>query len=188
MTQRYGIALGANLNSTFGSALQTLEQSLRLFSDESLTIRGRSRWYSTPAFPAGSGPDFVNAAVLVESDKAPQEVLSSLHRIEQALGRTRENRWEPRICDLDMVFCDDLVLPDWETYTRWQNLAFAQQKTDSPAQLILPHPRLQDRAFVLVPLLDVAPEWLHPVTGRSIAQMIATLPKPDVAQITVIAD
>ncbi len=186
ITQRYGIALGANLDSTFGTALQTLKESLRLFSGESLEVRAQSQWYSTPAFPAGSGPDFVNAAVLVETEKRPTEVLAALHRIEQALGRTRDNRWEPRICDLDIVFCDDLVLPDRETYDRWRNLGFSQQKSESPEDLILPHPRLQDRAFVLVPLRDVAPDWRHPVSGLGISEMLAALPPNEIAEIAVI--
>ncbi len=186
MTQRYGIALGANLDSTFGTALQTLKESLRLFSGESLKVRAQSRWYSTPAFPAGSGPNFVNAAVLVETKKHPPEVLAALHRIEQTLGRTRENRWEPRICDLDIVFCDDLVLPDRETYDHWRNLGFSQQKSESPEDLILPHPRLQERAFVLVPLRDVALGWRHPVSGLDISEMLAALPADEIAEIAAI--
>lgn len=188
ITKRFfGIALGANLNSTFGTARETLEISLGLFSDESLVIRKQSHWYSTPAFPPGSGPDFVNAAVLIQSEKTPQEVLTALHSIEQKMGRTRNNRWEPRLCDLDLVFCNGDILPDIATYFHWKNLDMAHQQQETPAQLILPHPRLQDRAFVLVPLLDVAPDWHHPVSGKTIRQMLEALPKAQIEEIQQIS-
>ncbi len=187
MKHLVAIALGANINSTFGTALQTLEESLRLFPGESLAVAERSRWFSTPAFPAGSGPDFVNAAVTVRTDKSPDEVLQAIHRIEKTLGRTRKDRWEPRVCDLDILFCDDMVLPDIRAYSRWQSLDPEHQKTRAPDRLILPHPRLQDRAFVLVPLLDVAPDWRHPVTGLTVAAMADALPDADIAEISVIS-
>lgn len=181
------IGLGANLPSPIGTALETLTKALELFSGESLEIRRISKWYATPAFPAGSGPDFVNAVVLVETDLLPVKILTALHQIEATLGRTRENRWEPRICDLDLIDCDGLVLPDEMTFIDWQNMKFSDQTARTPTQLILPHPRLQDRAFVLVPMQDVSPEWVHPITGIGISKMIKMLPKADFAGITEIS-
>lgn len=181
------IALGANLSSPIGTAFETLKKSLELFAGESLMIRCTSNWYTTPAHPAGSGPDFVNAVVLVETDLLPNKILAALHRIEETLGRTRENRWEPRICDLDLIDCDGQVLPDKKTFTEWQDLKFSDQTTRTPTQLILPHPRLQDRSFVLVPMLDVSPEWVHPITGMGIREMINALPKADLDGIREIS-
>ncbi len=181
------ITLGANLPSATGTALQTLEKSLELFALESLQVNRISKWFSTPAFPAGSGPDFVNGAVMVQTSLAPSDVLSALHRIEAAMGRTRENRWEPRLCDLDLIAYDDLILPDLATFKQWKALDLASQKTKTPDQLVLPHPRIQDRSFVLVPLHDIAPDWVHPVTGITVSEMLAAIPTADLAEISVIS-
>ena len=77
----------------------------------------------------------------------------------------------------------DLVLPDAQTHRRWRELAPEDQARQAPDQLILPHPRLQDRAFVLVPLADVAPDWRHPLSGLSVDQMLQALPAEDVAAV-----
>lgn len=177
------IAMGANLPSATGTALETLKKSLELFPLESLQISRISKWFSTPAFPIDSGPDFVNAAVMVKTQLSPTEVLEALHRIEAALGRTRDNRWEPRLCDLDLLAYDDDIQPDLETYQQWKTLDLTSQQTRTPDQLILPHPRLQDRSFVLVPLNDIAPDWRHPVTGITVSEMLAALPAADLAEI-----
>ena len=181
------IALGANLPSPIGTALETLTKALGLFAGESLAIQRISKWYATPAYPVGSGPDFVNAVALVETNLLPYKILDALHRIEGTLGRTRENRWEPRICDLDLIDCGNLILPDKKTFIEWRDLKLSDQTTRTPTQLILPHPRLQDRAFVLVPMQDVSPEWVHPITGFGISEMIKALPKADLVGISEIS-
>ncbi len=78
----------------------------------------------------------------------------------------------------------DSILPDRESQARWRELSLTDQMQQSPDQLILPHPRMQDRAFVLVPLADVAPNWVHPVLNLSVLQMLARCPAEDVAQVT----
>jgi 2-amino-4-hydroxy-6-hydroxymethyldihydropteridine diphosphokinase len=85
-----------------------------------------------------------------------------------------------RTLDIDLIAAGDMVLPDAETYSRWQGLAAEEQTRQTPDQLILPHPRLQDRAFVLVPLNDIAPHWQHPVLGLTVAQMLENLDENDV--------
>ena len=181
------IAMGANLPSATGTALQTLKKSLELFLLESLQIRRISKWFLTPAFPADSGPDFVNGAVMVETSLTPTGVLAALHRIEAKMGRTRENRWEPRLCDLDLIAYDDIIWPDMDTFEEWKSLDLSSQQTKTPDQLVLPHPRLQDRSFVLVPLNDIAPDWVHPVTGITVSEMLSALPVADLAEITEIS-
>ena len=181
------IAMGANLPSATGTALETLNKSLELFLLESLQVTRISKWFSTPAFPADSGPDFVNGAVMVKTELNPEEVLAALHRIEAAMGRTRENRWEPRLCDLDLVAYDDVIWPDLKTFEEWKSLDLSSQQTKTPDQLVLPHPRIQDRSFVLVPLNDIAPDWVHPVTGITVSKMLAAIPEADLAEITVIS-
>ncbi len=181
------IAMGANLPSATGTALETLNKSLELFLFESLQVERISEWFSTPAFPANSGPDFVNGAVAVKTKLSPEGVLSALHRIEAAMGRTRENRWEPRLCDLDLIAYDDIIWPDMDTFNEWKSLDLASQQTKTPDQLVLPHPRLQDRSFVLVPLNDIAPDWVHPVTGITVSEMLSAIPAADLAEISKIS-
>ena len=103
------------------------------------------------------------------------------------MGRTRENRWEPRLCDLDLIAYDDVILPDLETFEQWKSLDLASQQTKTPQILVLPHPRIQDRSFVLVPLNDIAPDWVHPVTGITVSEMLTDIPTADLAEITVIS-
>ncbi len=110
-------------------------------------------------------------------------MLSRLHEIEQAHGRERKNRWGPRSLDLDLIACEDLVLPSREIFTHWLELPLNDQMKVSPDGLILPHPRLQDRAFVLVPLCDVASDWRHPVLGRTVTELCAALPAEARAEV-----
>lgn len=99
-----------------------------------------------------------------------------MHRVEAEAGRERRTRWGPRSLDLDLLDMDGLVLPDAATYGHWRDLPFERQQVEAPDRLILPHPRLQDRGFVLIPWAEIAPDWRHPVSGASVAEMCAALP------------
>ncbi len=173
------VALGSNLPQPEGDPTANLKRALREIAAEGLVIRAISRFFETPCFPAGAGPDYVNACVLLKTNKKPKEVLTTLHMIESRMGRTRDTRWGMRTLDLDLIAVDYAVLPDVETAQTWIDLASDQQSLRAPDELVLPHPRLADRAFVLVPLMDVSPNWRHPLSRLTVAEMLEALPDQD---------
>ncbi len=171
------LAMGSNLASSFGPPEKAIRESQHDLKSAGINILAASRLFRTPAFPIGSGPDFVNAAALCNSVLSPGEILKVLLQIEEKYGRQRENRWGARTLDIDLIAVGDLVLPDNKTHALWRNLPLDEQKSKTPDALILPHPRLQERAFVLLPLADVAADWKHPILGRSVAEMLEDLPQ-----------
>ncbi|MGD9863034.1 MAG: 2-amino-4-hydroxy-6-hydroxymethyldihydropteridine diphosphokinase [Pseudodonghicola sp.] len=177
------IALGANLPSGAGVPAETLVAAIVAMPAEGLEIRAVSRFFATPCFPAGAGPDYVNAAVTIRTALRADQILAALHRIEQRFGRQRQERWGMRTLDLDLLAVGGLVAPDCDIQSRWRNLAPERQRSLAPEQLILPHPRLQDRGFVLMPLADIAPHWVHPLLGRPVSALLAALPAAELAEI-----
>lgn len=184
--QGYLIALGGNLPSVAGSPELTLRAALGRLADHGAQVQAISPFYRTPCFPPGAGPDYVNAAAMLRHDKAPGAFLDVLHQIEAEFGRARVQRWGRRTLDLDLVAAGDAVLPDRPGFETWCRLPTERQIETTPDHLVLPHPRIQDRAFVLVPLSDIAPDWVHPVLGQSVAQMLSALPEENRAEIVPI--
>jgi 2-amino-4-hydroxy-6-hydroxymethyldihydropteridine diphosphokinase len=175
------VAFGANLPFDGAAPAETLRRAMAALPEERLQLQAFSRLYATPCFPAGAGPDYVNAAAVLEqnADVDLASVLAALHRVEARFGRERAQRWGMRTLDIDLLAVGDSVLPDAETQDRWRLLPAEAQVRATPDRLILPHPRLQDRAFVLVPLAEIAPDWVHPRTGRSVREMLARLPEAE---------
>ncbi|MEN3973544.1 2-amino-4-hydroxy-6-hydroxymethyldihydropteridine diphosphokinase [Emcibacter sp. SYSU 3D8] len=154
------VALGANLPSHHGAPAATLEAALAAIGRAGVTVVKRSPWYETVPEPRSDQPNYVNGVAQVRTDLAPADLLALLHRVEADFGRVRVDRNEARLIDLDLIDYGGLVIaPDGEGLT-------------------LPHPRAHCRRFVLVPLRDVAPDWRHPETGRSIDALIGDLPDP----------
>jgi 2-amino-4-hydroxy-6-hydroxymethyldihydropteridine diphosphokinase len=156
------IALGANLPSTAGAPQDTLEVALLALGLQGVTIKDCSGFYKSAAWPNPSDPAFVNAVARVETVLDPSALLGVLHKIERGFGRERGKRNAPRTLDLDLVDYDGRI-----------------QK--GPPEL--PHPRLEQRLFVLVPLSEIAPDWRHPVSGRSIGELIAAAPPADLHRL-----
>lgn len=177
------VAMGGNITFDAGGPEKTISAALDRLQSDSFILDLTSKFYRNPCFPKGAGPDYVNAVASFRTSMAPHEVLAHLHAVEAVFGRERVQRWGMRTLDLDLLAYDDAVLPDLPTYQMWRDLPLEVQKTDAPDQLILPHPRLHERAFVLVPFLDIAPDWVHPVLGRTIRQLAAALPAEDIAEV-----
>jgi 2-amino-4-hydroxy-6-hydroxymethyldihydropteridine diphosphokinase len=156
--ERSFIALGANLPSRAGSPAETLRAALVELTRAGVAIEKVSKLYSSPAWPDPSDPSFVNAVAEARTNLSPIQLLERLHETETAFGRTRSKLNAPRSLDLDIIDFGSRVEP-------------------GPPRL--PHPRVSSRAFVLVPLHDIAPKWTHPATGESVAALIAALPARD---------
>ena len=172
------VALGSNLPNSTLTPFDVIEKAYRLLENESVNILLKSAFYKTPAFPLGCGPDFVNAAVKLKTSLPPRALLNHFHDVETDLGRSRSTRWEARTCDIDLIDYNGGVLPDHPTFRHWYSLSPQQQQKVAPDELILPHPRMSERGFVLQPLSDIAPDWVHPVLGQSVRELLEALP-PD---------
>jgi 2-amino-4-hydroxy-6-hydroxymethyldihydropteridine diphosphokinase len=152
------IGLGGNLShELFGPPQAVIEAALAALDVLGVAPVARSPFYATAPVPASDQPDFVNAVAAVATGLAPADLLQRLHTIEAAFGRVRRQRNEARILDLDLLAYDDLAKEE--------------------GGVSIPHPRLHERAFVLLPLRDVAPGWRHPALGRSVEELIAALPE-----------
>ncbi len=157
MTHLAAIALGSNLASTWGSPAATLREAARRVGDLG-HLRALSSFYETAPVGYVDQPNFQNAALLLETQLEPVELMAALLDLERAMGRDRSAvvpAKGPRIIDLDLLLMDDTVF--------------------TTPSLTLPHPAMAGRRFVLEPLAEIAPTMRDPISGRTVAEMLAQL-------------
>ncbi len=151
------IALGANLPSKYGNPAQTLEKAVDSLEENGLKIIAKSRTYLTAPVPISDQPWYHNSAVSVKTELDAFQLLGLLQKIENEFGRIRTIRNAPRVLDLDLI-------------------SYNNQIIDKP-ELIVPHPRMHERAFVLYPMSELGDDWEHPLTYKTIDMMINEIPK-----------
>ena len=153
------IALGANLPGPAGPPVAALRAALVRLEELGVKILSVSSFYETPAWPDPGQPAYVNAVAAVETALQPVELLTLLHGVETDFGRLRSAPNAPRTLDLDLLDHEGRAMTEG---------------------VVLPHPRMTERSFVLVPLAEIAPGWRHPVTGAGVMDLLARLPDREV--------
>lgn len=149
---RYAVGIGGNL----GDVPRTAMAARALLASDSVLVETEAPWIITAPVGGPPQPPFRNSAWIVSTGYGPHGLLACLQRAETACGRIREVRWGPRTLDLDLLLAEDGT------------------RVDTPV-LILPHPRLHERPFALEPLAAIAPAWLHPGLGLTVADLAARL-------------
>jgi 2-amino-4-hydroxy-6-hydroxymethyldihydropteridine diphosphokinase len=159
------IALGANLeHPTYGPPRRVLEAALAELGRKGVVVHRVSPWYRTAPVPASDQPWYVNAVAEVATGLGADALLARMHEVEDAFGRVRTVPNAARPIDLDLLdFHGEIA-------------------AGGPGRAVLPHPRMEGRAFVLRPLADLAPDWRHPRTGVTISTLLAALPADQVIE------
>ena len=156
------IALGANLpTARFGTPAEGLDAALAALGERGIRTAARSRWYRSAPAPPATGPWFVNGVIRAETALDPVPLMACLLAVESAFGRRRSVAGADRPLDLDLLDYHGRILE--------------RAGDDGGPALVLPHPRLAERAFVLAPLLEVAPDWRHPVSDAGAADLLEAL-------------
>ena len=151
------IALGANLPSEAGPPAKTIGAALASLKNRGVEIAAQSCLYQTTAWPDPTDPAFINAVAALRTPLQPTALMGLLHQVETSFGRKRSVPNAPRTLDIDLLDYEGRI---------------------AAADPILPHPRLQERAFVLVPLKEIAPAWRHPLSGRTAQELLDFLSNP----------
>jgi 2-amino-4-hydroxy-6-hydroxymethyldihydropteridine diphosphokinase len=155
--------LGGNLHhARYGPPVAVLEAALQVLDAIDITVEARSPWYRSAPVPRSDQPDFINGVISIATALSPEQLLARFHAIETRFGRVRGTANAARTLDLDLLAYDRLVTGDPEA---------------PECAVVVPHPRLQLRAFVLLPLRDLVPDWSDPRDGRSIDDLVAALPE-----------
>ena len=180
----YVVVLGSNLSSEFGNSAETLKKCVdEIRSNPSIDSLIESNWYISVSFLNKSDPRYINVGISFSTKLKPIKLLNFTSRLENKYGRKRQERWGPRTCDIDILLCDQQILPSKLYFNKWLNLNLSDQIRLVPDELILPHPRLQERTFFLKPLIDLQPDWIHPFLKVKAKEMLDSLPSHELENI-----
>ncbi len=151
-----------SLGSNMGDRLRYIKDAIKALRDTSQII-AISPVYETSPYGYVKQSYFLNCAVHIKTNSSPSTLLKDIHEIEKFLGRKREIRWGPRTIDIDIIFYDTLIL--------------------NTPELMIPHPDMQNRLFVLKPLADIAPQIVHPILKKSIKELLDSLHSKDTCEL-----
>ena len=159
------LGIGSNLSSAYGDRFKNINLAIQYLEQYGFQILKRSAFYETPSYPNKSKPKFINIIIQVSTVLPPVDLASVLLFVEKKLGRTRNIKNDPRTCDIDIIDYNNKIL-----------------KRD----VILPHPRMHTRNFVLFPLFEINKNWKHPILKKDIKILICSLSNKDIRSIKLI--
>jgi len=157
------LGLGSNLSSSYGDRFKNIDLAISYLKDHKIKILKKSSYFESFSYPDKTKPKFINNVILVDSSISPKNLASIIVSIEEKLERKREKKNDPRTCDIDIIDFKKQVID-----FKYKNLHFS-----------VPHKKIKLRNFVLFPLLEVYPNWKHPVTNETIEDIIKNLPTED---------
>ena len=158
------INIGSNLNSKYGTKFKNISIAINLLIDSKVKIKKISNFYETPSYPNKSLPKFVNIGLLAKYDLNHNELIKEISLIEKKIGRVKSKRNDPRVCDIDIIDFNGLIKRD--------------------KLLKLPHPRSHIRNFVLYPIKEIDPKWIHPIFKKNVDFLINELSQNSRIEIT----
>ena len=164
------LSLGSNLPSKFGDSKNTILKCYEFFNNNDIKILKKSSFYETFAIPNKSDPKFVNSVISVETRFSPEELIKYILKVEEKFDRKREQINAPRTCDIDIVDFNSKIINIFN-----KNIS-----------LEIPHPRLEERSFVLYPIREIDKNWKSPLSGKKIDQLIENLDAETKKNITII--
>ncbi len=157
------LGIGSNLSSSYGNRFKNIDLAISYLQNYGINIEKKSSFYETPSYPDNKNPKFINVVVQVSTKLPPVDLASVLIFIEEKLERKRIKKNDPRTCDIDIIDYNNKI-----TNFEYNNLKFT-----------VPHEKMIYRNFVLLPLLEILPEWIHPKTKESISKLFENLPQVD---------
>jgi len=162
------VGLGGNLPSPYGSPRDSLREAIAKLSKSGLEGLEVSSLYRTAPVPAAEQPDFLNCVLAARTALSPENLLSLFKETEKEFGRQTSDRWSSRTLDVDLLAYSSSILPSREI---WDQVTYSKDATAYVEAVTVPHPRLHKRAFVLLPLMEIAPQWIHPCLKQSVKEM-----------------
>ena len=158
------INIGSNLDSKYGTKFENISIAINLLIDSKVKIKRISNFYETPSYPNKKLPKFVNIGLLAEYDSNHTELIKKISLIEKKIGRVKSKRNDPRVCDIDIIDFNGLIKRN--------------------KLLKLPHPRSHTRNFVLYPIKEIDPRWIHPIFKKNVDFLINELSQNSRIEIT----